>query len=84
MHVIIPTNTSIKIKVTIDASRTFVIDDLQLTHIEKGEEVLMNVTTYTFPFNINLITAVLQQTERHVNETEQLGFYVTAERRDLE
>ena len=84
MHVIIPTNTSIKIKVVTDATRTFVIDDPQFSHVEKGEEVLLNATKYTLPLNINLTKAVLQQTEGHVNETEQLGFYVTAERRDLE
>jgi len=84
MQVIIPTNASVTIEVVANVIHTFVIDDPQFSYVEKGEAVLVKAGTYTLPFNIDLTRDVLQQTEVHINETAQVGFYITAERRDLD
>jgi ABC-type lipoprotein release transport system permease subunit len=83
MQVIIPVNTSIKIEVMAEASHTFVIDDPLFSYIGVGEEVRVRIDKYALPYNLNLTQDVLRRTAVHVNETERLGFYVTAERRDL-
>jgi ABC-type lipoprotein release transport system permease subunit len=84
MQVVFPLNTSFTLEVVADAARTFVIDGSLFAHVEKGEAIQVKVATYTLPYNLNLTLTALQQAAIHVDETADLGFYVTAERRDLE
>ncbi len=83
MQVILPIHTAITLEVAADAARTFVIDDPQLTPLEQGAAIPVKVATYALPYNLNLTRLALQQAVLHVDETANLGFYVTAEQRDL-
>ena len=81
-QVIIPVHTVIQIKVA--ASHTLLIDEPQVSQLETGDELRIQVDKYALPYNLNLTRDFIQLTETQVNETEQLGFYVIAEKRDLD
>ena len=84
-HVIVPANTTfqIQIKASSHEYHSFDLDDSQFFYLDKGEEVQVNVDDYVLLYNINLTKDFLQLAEIQINETEQMGFYVMSEKRDL-
>ncbi|MCK5625934.1 hypothetical protein KAI11_03670, partial [Candidatus Bathyarchaeota archaeon] len=61
----------------------FYVDDSQFFNLDMGEEIQVNVEEYALLYNLNLTKDFLQLAEINVNETEQIGFYVLSEKRDL-
>ncbi len=84
-HVIVPANTTFQIQIKAASRKyhSFYVDDSQFFYLDKGEEIQVNVEDYVLLYNLNLTKDFLQLAEIHVNETEQMGFYVLSEKRDL-
>ncbi len=84
-HVIVPANTTFQIQVKASSQKyhSFDVNDSQFFYLDKGEKVQVNVEEYVLLYNINLTKDFLKTAEIHVNETEQIGFYVMSEKRDL-
>ncbi len=85
-HVIIPANTDVNIAVS---SKVFVffqftIDMVDPLNLSQGQMVHVELTKYSMQFNLDLVKGLLREAEKTLNETEQQGFYVIAEKYDLE
>ena len=84
-HVIVPVNTTFQIQIKASSKKyhSFYVDDSQFFNLDMGEEIQVNVEEYALLYNLNLTKDFLQLAEINVNETEQIGFYVLSEKRDL-
>ena len=83
--IIVPANTSfhIKIEASTPTYHMFIMNNLIFPSLSKGEAIRVRVAQYSLPYNLNLTRDSIRLAETHLNETEQMGFYVRAERRDL-
>jgi ABC-type lipoprotein release transport system permease subunit len=84
--IIVPANTvfNIKIEASTLVYHMFIVHNLTFTSLNKGEAIRIRVEQYSLPYNLNLTRESIRLAEIHIHETEQTGFYVQAERRDLE
>ncbi len=79
-QVIVPANKSVQITVEA-AGKSFIIDGLPV--LEQGETIHLDILKYSVQCNFPFIQDLLEYVGGRLNETEQKGFYIVAERRDL-
>jgi ABC-type lipoprotein release transport system permease subunit len=84
-HVIVPINSLFQIQIMASSEiyHSISIDISQFVYLDKGAEIQVNVEEYVLLYNLNLTKDFLKTAEHHINETEEIGFYVLSEKRDL-
>jgi ABC-type lipoprotein release transport system permease subunit len=84
-HVIVPANTTFQIQIRASSQKyhSISVDDSQFFYLDKGDKIQVTVDEYVLLYNLNLTQDFLKTAENAVNETEQIGFYLLSEKRDL-
>jgi len=79
-QMVVPANVLLQVEVDA-ADRSFVIDDLPV--LMHGQTTPVDIRKYSLRGNLPIVQGLLEYVEGRLNEAEQKGFYIVAERRDL-